>query len=77
MYWIMKKKENLWQLLERLDKQAGELNIQSAYANHYFDTASEATKKLLKQHEKDLQKTVAKLRKTLKAVLKKDKDKKG
>lgn len=71
----MKKKENLWQLIKRLDEQAGELNVHSAYANQYFDQASDATKKILKKHEEDLHATIKKLKKTLKTVLKKEEKK--
>ncbi|HEV7779689.1 MAG TPA: hypothetical protein VGO58_00405 [Chitinophagaceae bacterium] len=67
----MKKKENLWQLLKRLDEEAGEFNITLSEANRYFDSTEKKTKKLLKQHEKDLHKTIGKVKSALKNFIKK------
>ncbi len=73
----MKKKETLWQLLKRLDEEAGQFNIPLSEANRYFNTTEKKTKALLKKHEMDLQKTVAKLRKVLKSLIKKKHSKKS
>jgi hypothetical protein len=62
----MKKKENLWDLLKRLDEQAGEFNLHLSEANRYFDTAAKKTSSILARHEKDLHDTIAKVRKALK-----------
>ena len=69
----MKKKENLWQLLKRLDEEAGQFNIHLSEANRYFDTASTKTKKILDEHEKHLHKTIEKVQKALKEFMKKEK----
>jgi hypothetical protein len=74
----MKKKENFWELLKRLDEQAGEFNVHLSEANRYFDTAADKTRSALLRHEKDLHETIAKLRKALKKIRrKKDKTKKN
>lgn len=62
----MKKKENLWQLLERLDEQAGQFNAHLSEANRYFDTAAKKTKTVLERQEKELHDTIAKVKKALK-----------
>jgi hypothetical protein len=62
----MKKKENFWELLKRLDEQAGEFNVHLYEANRYFDTAADKTRALLLRHEKDLHETIAKVKKALK-----------
>ena len=62
------KKETFWQLLERLDKQAGEFNGHLEEANRYFDKAADSTRKILVQHEKDLHITIGKLRRALKKL---------
>jgi hypothetical protein len=72
----MKKKETLWQLLKRLDKEAGQFNIQLSGANRYFDTEANKTRTLLEKHKKDLHKTIGKFRKALKSFIKKQ-DKKS
>lgn len=69
----MKKKENFWQLLKRLDQQAGEFNVHLAEANRYFDQAAHKTQTILQRQEKDLHQTIAKVKKALKK-LKRDKD---
>jgi len=48
----MKKKESLWELLKRLDEEAGQFNTYLAEANRYFDTAAKETHSLLIRHEK-------------------------
>lgn len=58
----MKKKETFWELLERLDRQAGEFNIHLSEANRYFDTAADKTRKILERQEKDLHATIAKVK---------------
>ena len=74
----MKKKESFWELLKRLDEQAGEFNVHLSEANRYFDTAADKTRSVLLRHEKDLHETIAKLRKALKKIRrKKDKTKKN
>ena len=71
----MKKKENFWELLKRLDEQAGEFNVHLAEANRYFDQAAYKTQQILQRQEEDLHKTIARLKKALKK-LKRKKDKK-
>jgi len=61
----MKKKENLWQLLQRLDEEAGQFNFHLYEANRYFDNTATATKKILEQHEKRLHKLIAEVQKAL------------
>ncbi len=70
-YKWMKKKENLWQLLKRLDEEAGQFNMTISEANRYFDSTEKKTKKLLQKHEKDLHKTIGKLKNALKMFIKK------
>ena len=48
----MKKKENLWELLQRLDEEAGQFNFHLHEANRYFDNTAIATKNILEKHEK-------------------------
>lgn len=67
----MKKKETLWDLLKRLDEEAGQFNFQLSEANRYFDSTEKKTKTILQKHEKDLHKTIAKVRKAIKAYIKK------
>ena len=71
----MKKKENFWELLKRLDEEAGQYNFHLSEANRYFDASAGKTKGLLEKHEKDIGKMIRQLRKALK-VLVKQKDKK-
>lgn len=66
----MKKKENLWQLLQRLDEEAGQFNFHLHEANRYFDNTALVTKKLLEKHEKRLHKLIGKVQKSLKAFQK-------
>jgi hypothetical protein len=73
---MKKKKENLWQLLKRLDEEAGQYNFHIHEANRYFDTAASKTVKVLDDHEKHLHKTIEKARKALRSFLKKKKKKK-
>lgn len=70
-----KKKENLWELLTRLDEEAAQFNEHLHHANRYFDTAAFHTKKLLEKHEKDLHKTIGKVRKAIKVFKKKNETK--
>jgi len=72
---MRKKKENLWQLLKRLDEEAGQFNFHLYEANRYFDTAASETIKLLNNHEKHLHKTIGKARKAIKAFVKKKRKK--
>ena len=72
----MKKKENLWQLLKRLDEQAGQFNFHLAEANRYFDISAIVTKNLLDQHERDVKHLIGRVKKTFKTLLKR-KQKKG
>ena len=62
----MKKRESFWELLERLDEQAGQFNVHLSEANRYFDAAAGKTKILLKRHEKELHETIAKVKRALK-----------
>lgn len=66
-YKMKKKKESLWDLLKRLDEEAGQFNYHLHQANRYFENASSATKKLLIKHEKDLHEIIGKFRQTLKS----------
>jgi hypothetical protein len=72
----MSKKENLWELLQRLDEQAGQFNVHLSEANRYFDLAAKKTNTILVEQEKELHTTIAKVRKALKKFSKK-KDKKN
>ena len=63
----MKKKENLWQLLQRLDEEAGQFNFHLHEANRYFDNTAIATKKILEKHEKRLHKLIVKVQKSLRS----------
>jgi hypothetical protein len=62
----MKKKENLWELLQRLDEQAGQFNVHLSEANRYFDAAAKKTNSVLLRQEKELHSTIAKVRRALK-----------
>ena len=70
-----KKKENLWDLLKRLDEEAGQFNMHLHHANRYFDTAADKTKKLLDKHERDLHKTIVKVQKAIKSFARNNKKK--
>ena len=67
----MKKKENLWQLLQRLDEEAGQFNFHLHEANRYFDNAAFATQKVLERHEKRLHKLIGQVQKGIKSFQKK------
>ena len=64
----MRKKESLWQLLKRLDEEAGQFNAYLHEANRYFDTAASETKNILVRHEKRLHATIGKVHKVIKAL---------
>lgn len=66
----MKKKENLWELLKRLDEEAGQYNFHLYEANRYFDNTALATKKILEKHERRLHKLIGKVQKAIKSVQK-------
>ena len=68
----MKKKENLWELLKRLDEEAGQFNFHLHEANRYFDSAAGATKKALEKHEKRLHQLISQVQKALKSFQKKE-----
>ena len=68
---MSKKKENLWQLLKRLDEEAGQFNFHLYEANRYFDTAASKTMKVLNNHEKHLHKTIGQARRAIKSFVKK------
>jgi len=72
---MKKKKETIWQLLKRLDEEAGQFNFHLYEANRYFDTAASRTMKLLNTHEKQLHKTISKTRRAIKSFVKKKKTK--
>ena len=69
----MKKKENLWQLLQRLDEEAGQFNFHLYEANRYFDSTASATKKILEKHEKKLHKLIGQVQKSIKVFQKQNK----
>ena len=73
----MKKKETLWQLLKRLDEEAGQFNLHLNKANRYFDNTAKATNKLLVDHEKELHKLIAEVKRSLKTFLKQKEKKKN
>jgi hypothetical protein len=66
----MNKKENLWQLLQRLDEEAGQFNFHLHEANRYFDNTAIATKKVLESHEKKLHSLIGKVQKAIKSFQK-------
>lgn len=66
----MKKEESLWELLKRLDEQAGQFNVHMSEANRYFDTAAKRTKGVLDNHENEINKTIREVRKALKGFIK-------
>lgn len=66
----MKKKENLWELLKRLDEEAGQFNFHLHEANRYFDNAALATQKILEKHERRLHKLIGRVQKAIKSVQK-------
>ena len=69
----MKKKENLWELLQRLDEEAGQFNFHLYEANRYFDNTASATKKILDKHEKRLHKLIGQVQKSLRSFQKQNK----
>jgi hypothetical protein len=69
----MKKKENLWELLQRLDEEAGQFNFHLNEANRYFDNTALATKRILEKHEKRLHKLIGQVRKALRTFKKEKK----
>ena len=69
----MKKKENLWELLQRLDEEAGQFNFHLYEANRYFDNTASATKKILEKHEKRLHKLISEVQKSIKSFQKQNK----
>ena len=69
----MKKKENLWQLLQRLDEEAGQFNFHLYEANRYFDTTATATKKILDKHEKRLHKLIGQVQKAIRSFQQQEK----
>ena len=71
----MKKKETIWELIRRLDEQAGIYNETLGRANQYFDTAADETNKLLRKHQRDLHRTIVKLRSALKTFSRQQKPK--
>ena len=72
----MKKKETLWELLKRLDEQAGQFNMHLHKANDYFDRSAMATQKALDKHEKDLHILIKKVRRSLKSFMNENKKEK-
>lgn len=71
----MRKKESLWELLQRLDEQAGQFNVHLSEANRYFDAAAKKTNSVLMRQERELHSTIAKVRRALrKFAAQKNKD---
>jgi hypothetical protein len=64
----MKKKENLWELLQRLDEEAGQYNLHLSEANRYFDNTALATKKILEKPEKRFHKLISQVQKAIKSL---------
>jgi hypothetical protein len=73
----MKKKETLWELLKRLDEEAGQFNVHLSEANRYFDKTAMTTKKVLEQHEKELHKLIRQVKTAIKAFTKENQKNKG
>ena len=73
----MKKKENLWQLLKRLDEEAGQFNLHLKQANRYFDHTAKTTNKLLENQEKELHKLIGGVKKSLETFLRQKEKKKN
>ncbi len=71
----MKKKENLWELLQRLDEEAGQFNFHLHEANRYFDNTALATQKILTKHGKNLHTLIAKVKRAMKSFEKENKKK--
>ena len=71
----MKRKENLWDLLKRLDEQAGQYNAYMHEANRYFDKSAMATNKIIDKHGRDLHKLISQVRRALRSFIKKEKRK--
>jgi DNA relaxase NicK len=71
-----KKKESFWELLRRLDEEAGQFNSTLHEANHYFDKAVGKTKNLFEKHEKELHDTIGQLRKAIRDITSKMKNNK-
>ena len=71
----MKKQESLWELLKRLDEEAGQFNFHLHEANRYFDNTAAATKKILERHEKELHKLIGKIKKAVRSFQKKNEKK--
>ena len=69
----MKKKENLWELLQRLDEEAGQFNFHLYEANRYFDNTATATKKILEKHEKRLHQLIGEVQKSIRSFQKENK----
>lgn len=69
----MKKKEDLWQLLQRLDEEAGQYSFHLNEANRYFDHTAFVTKKMLDKHEKRMHKLINKVKKALRTFNKQKK----
>jgi hypothetical protein len=65
----MKKKETLWDLLKRLDEEAGQFNFHLHRANRSFDNAAATTKKVLEKHEKELHRLIREIKKPLKSFM--------
>ena len=72
----VRKKENLWQLLERLDNEAGQFNQSLYEANRYFDIASRKTMTILQKQEQQLHDTIGKLKKAVSVFRKKEQNEK-
>ena len=68
----MKKEENLWELLKRLDEEAGQFNFHLHEANRYFENTALATKKILEKHEKRLHKLIGEVQNALKSFQKEE-----
>jgi DNA anti-recombination protein RmuC len=72
---MKKKKETIWELVKRLDEQAGQFNMHLHKANHYFDRAATKTAQVLYEHEKQLHKTIVKVKKAIRVFRKENKKK--
>ena len=73
----MKKRENLWQLLKRLDEEAGQFNLHLKQANRYFDNTAKTTNNVLENQEKELHKLIAGVKKSLETFLRQKEKKKN
>lgn len=62
---MSRKKETFWELLTRLDEEAAQFNLHLSEANRYFDTAAKKSREILDREQKQLHRTISKVRSAL------------